>query len=545
MRGKRLLFWCLACVAVGATFAWILYVPYKPERVLSAIPQESTFVSLHANLAGELPALLENRVVTGTLSAAGTSATELSGLVTNRDTRVWLQRLAGDKTAIAYVPSLGSTRKPAWVCASWIGNQSQILRWKVTLFHPRNFKPVAFEYGRTIYNVRMRLENPRQCVSVALLEGILVACLSEDPTAARYLVQTFDRQYGRRPFTPSTQALGTGSFPSSDRPHQGWLRLPGSPLPDQPANSTLLCDARCPDRDHLELRLAIPGSLPDASADTGNATARTLSALLGNSPDCTWVMPASWLRAVIFNSQAMPLWVESLNPLMDSNRTNALAFAAILNREHCGRIRGPISDTLTPFLKGLRVPTLVFAIQATDSKEAASRIMKTLDRLNSRYGLGLIPHNLQTAAGGLTLIEETRRNLYGRFEPDERIAWTFRDGWLIVFSNAAVLKRRLATPADDASLSLPAWKTLLEPADSAAWFNIPRTTRLFKDAIAAITLSLVFRNPEGTRETRAKLDVAGQWMSRLADLGEAATTIRATNGWVMIELDAAAAVSSH
>lgn len=544
MKIKRAIFWSLVFASALAVLARILHVPYRPDLVLSAIPQDASFVTLHSRLARELPVLLENRVVTGAMASAGVPVADLHGLCTNRASKAWLTKLAGDQTTVAYVPSFGPSRRPAWVFASWIGNQSQILRWKVALFHPKDFRPVAVEYGRTIYNVRMRNQDPKRRLSVALVEGILVGCLSEDPAAARYLVQTFDRQYGRTSFAATVQALPFGSIPSPDSPHRGWLRLSRLPLGRQDTGVTLLCDARCPDTDHLELRLAAPGALPDHAANFGSGAAAPLANLLGDAPDCALVMPVSWLKTLVSNAQPTPLWIEALEPMYGSDVTNALAFAAILDRSHCGRIRGPISDSLTPFLKGLRVPTLVLGIQAKDETDASRRLMQTLDTLNTRFGIGLIPHNIQAPGGNITLIEETRKNLYGRFEPDERVAWMFRDGWVFLFSNAAVLKRRLASPSGANSADPDPWEVLNTKADAMAWLNVNHTSRLFKDAFSAITLSLLFRNPDGTRETRARLDAAGTWMERLGSLGQASGVIRSTNGWVTLELKASAAPSS-
>lgn len=541
MKIKRAIFWSLVFASALAVLARILHVPYRPDLVLSAIPQDASFVSLHSRLSRELPVLLKNRVATGAIASAGVPVADLYSMCTNKASRAWFTKLANDQTAIAYVPSLGPNRRPAWVFTSWIGNQSQILRWKVTLFHPKDFRPVALEYGRTIYNVRIRNQDPSQRLSVALVEGILVGCLSEDPTAARYLVQTFDRQYGRRSFAATVQPLQSGSIPDPARPHHAWLRLSSLPLGKQDAGVTILCDARCLDSDHMELRLAAPGTLPDHDSNIAKTAAAPLANLLGEAPDCALMMPANWLKALASNAQPTALWIEALEPMYGSDVTNALVFAAILDRNHCGRIRGPISDSLTPFLKGLRVPTLVLGIQATDAMDASRRLMQTLDTLNARFGLGLIPHNIQATGETITLIEETRKNLYGRFEPDERVAWMFRDGWVILFSNAAVLKRRLTAPPSETSPSSIRWDILTTNAEAMAWLNVNHTSRLLKDAISAITLSLLFRNPDGTRETRAKLDTAGKWMARFESVGQASSVVRSTNGWIILELDASSA----
>lgn len=538
MRVRRIAFWSVLLIAIAACVAWVLYVPYKPESVLAAIPAEADFVSVHRNLAAGLPLLLENGVAHGMGSAAGFSVQQLAGVSSNQVAMTWIRRLARDSTAIAYVPALGRSQAPAWVFASWIGNQSQKLRWKVFWFHPRILRTTAAEYGRTVYAVRMRTGDPRQQLSVAVVEGVLVGCLSEDPTAARYLVQTFDRQFGRRSLAADPGFRAAGLRVATDQVHRGWIRVRRNPLAAGSTPSILACELHLPDRNHLQARFSLPGSLPRIA---GRAADPFPAGFLGAAPDCALVLPASWINAFLPDSPAVPLWVTTLQPLLANNATNAMVFAAILNRAHCGRIRGPLGDSLTPFLKGLRVPTLVVGLQVQDAGEASRRVMESLDCINSRYGLGLIPHPVGASGTTITLIEESRKNLYGRFEPDERVAWTFRDGWMIFGSNASMLKQLLSvSSAATNTASAPAVVfPALAPggtADASLWLNTPETSRLFKDAISAVTLSLLIRNPEGTQETRRRLDTAKLWIDRIQYLGAASAVVRQQDDRVQVEI---------
>jgi len=532
--GRRAIFSGILIVALLAALLRVLHVPYKPERVLAAIPAEATFVSLHRDLASECPRLVDNSVFQALLSASGASTQEVSALASNRASRTWLHRLAKDTTAIAYVPSLGPSRAPAWVFSSWVGNQSQKLRWKVFWFHPSLIRRMAEEYGRTIYTVRLRMANPRQQLSVALVEGVVVGCLSEDPVAARYLVQTFDRQYGRKSVLTEPAIQAASLRPSPDRPHQAWFRMSHTPLPPRNVPALLACQASIPDRNRMAFEIALPGALPRTTASS-RGTAPAL--LLGEASDLVLTLPTAWLRSLLLDSPSVPPWMESLQPLIDAPPSNSMAFAAILNRNHCGRIRGPLGDSLTPFLKGLRVPTVMMGFQVPDAQDAARRVGQCLDRLNSRHGLGLIPHPVPASEGTITLIEESRKNLYGRFEPDERVAWVFRDGWLIFASNASVLKQRIANalPSGSAIRQANAWQAMMDPQtgiDASVWCSTPATSRLLKDAISAVTISLLFRNPEGTQQVRHRLDTARSWAERVQGIGEVHVAIRQSGGWI-------------
>jgi hypothetical protein len=545
---RRIVFWSILSAAMVAGCWWVLYIPYKPDSVLSAIPAEATVVSIHNNLSSELDPLLENHLVRNALVSAGVKDTDLSSLLSNKTTRAWINRLAGDRTVIAYVPALGYQQKPAWVFATWIGNHSQRFRWKIFWFRPKTIRQSATEYGRIVYEVRTRLSNPKEKLSLSLTEGVLVGCLSEDPAAARYLVQTFDHQYGRASIVSDGTLSSASLLASSGTPHRGWIRTPRRWIPFHEGSPLIAYTASVKDNSRLELSLAASGDLPLAGDMAQNTTLAPLLQTLGTSPDAALVMPISWIKALMPDPQTLPLWVEIIQPLVETNATPSLGFISILNRDHGGRIRGPLGSSLTPFLKGLRVPSLILGIQVSDEQDAARRIALILDQLNSRYGLGLIPHPIQTPDGAITLIEESRKNLYGKFEPDERIAWTHKQGWMFLASNAAILKRLMANaslPAGkslaDARPSKPAyayapWMTSKTPTGASLWIDTESTGKLIKDAISAVTISLMVRNADGTQETRRKLEVARQWMEKLQGINEITITTRSTNGVVNVDL---------
>lgn len=548
MKLQRILFWSILSAAIVAGSWWVLYVPYKPDSVLSAIPAEATVVSIHNNLSSEVEPLLENHLVRNALASAGVKESDLSSLISNKTTRAWINRLAGDRTVIAYVPALGYQQKPAWVVATWIGNHSQRFRWKIFWFRPKAIRQSATEYGRIIYEVRTRLSNPKDKLSLSLTEGVLVGCLSEDPTAARYLVQTFDHQYGRASIVSDGTFSSASALAASGARHWGWIRTPRRWIPFHEGSPLIAYTASVKDNSRLELSLATPGDLPLAGDMSQNTTLAPLLQTLGTSPDAALVMPISWIKTLMPDTQTLPLWVDIIQPLVETNATPSLGFISILNRDHCGRIRGPLGSSLTPFLKGLRVPSLILGIQVSDEQDATRRIALILDQLNSRYGLGLIPHPVQTPDGSITLIEESRKNLYGKFEPDERIAWTYRQGWMFLASNAAILKRLMANASAPAGKSLadnrapkPAysyapWMTAKTPTEASLWIDAESTGKLVKDAISAVTISLMVRNAEGTQETRRKLEVARQWVEKLQGISEITMTTRTTHGVVNVDL---------
>lgn len=540
MKLRCLLFWTTLVVAILAGSWWVLYVPYKPDSIMMAIPSDASFVSLHSNLAPELPSLLENRLLQDMLIGAGIKESDFAEFASNRVARAWISRLARDRTVIAYVPALGYQQKPAWIIASWIGNESRKLRWKLFWFRPKMFHQTATEYGRTIYGLRIRLANANNRISIALVDGAVLGCLSEDPTAARYLVQAFDRQFGRTSIvSDGTFAQATSLLPP-DKPHWGWVKLPRGLLPLRDTRSLVVYGASARSHSNIDVWLALKGALPRTTDIAQNPGTAPLLQTLGTSPDCMLLMPVSWLQTVIPDQQLLPLWANSIMPLFATNSTPSLAFVSILNREYSGRIRGPLGGTMAQFVKGLRVPTILLGVQVQDAEDASRRISSILDRLNSRYGLGLIAHPVHTPNLDVTIIEESHKNIYKKFEPDERVAWAYSRGWMFLASNAAILKRLMAaatsaeaSPADPRSASSPPCAiltTTATPADASLWINAASTGQLIKDAVSAAMIALMVSDSDGSQTTREKLETVKQWAERAQAIRDISASANASNG---------------
>ncbi|MEI6149223.1 MAG: hypothetical protein WCS01_09030, partial [bacterium] len=225
---RKFLFWLLLSVFLVLGFWWISFVPYRPGAVFSAIPEGATFVSSHRNLAGELSSVTSHPAARAILMSAGIREEQWSNLASNRETRAWIQRLASKETVLAYVPSLGFQRKPAWIFASWIGGESQSLQWKLRLFNISGLRPVRVDLGRTIWMAHAGFLQPGEHLSLALTEGMVLGCVSSDPAGVRWLLETSDG-YPTRPSVVTSGILTAArALVPTDRPHWGWCNLPVS-----------------------------------------------------------------------------------------------------------------------------------------------------------------------------------------------------------------------------------------------------------------------------------------------------------------------------
>ena len=542
---RRRVFWALLIAFVILFVGWMAYVPYDPERVFEAIPATATLVSVHRGLAAEWPALVRNPAITNLLGAAGVKADDVSKLATDSETFSWIRKLAGRDTVFAYVPSLGYQDRPGWVFASWIGGRESLkLRLQLLFARSADFCPFRVEGGRTVYLTSAKFSQPGQRLSLALVDGLVVGCVSLYPLGARALLETGDRY----PWKPSlktsgqlarARALLPGELPS----HWGWCIMPGAAEGDGAAADVLAYTLDLTGDHRIALHAAAVGTLPGTAGSLTASRLVPVARLLGDSPDVIAVLPLATVSSALLRSEA-PLWAEPVRTLLATATAppGALAFVALLNPAHSSRIRGPLGATLGALTKGLKVPTLVAGFQVTSAEEIDARLDTVLNQLNARYGSNLAHTPALGEDGSVTLIQETKSGFYFQFEPDERIACTLSDGWLFICSNAAILKKRLAArePAGAPASSPPAWSEAATrtPSGAAAWLNLKAAGKSIRDAAATATLLAIATDGPNSKQAdwRSTLAVwreAGEWLQSF-DQGTVATVT--SNGITRIDI---------
>lgn len=525
----KILFWLFLVVFVVLGFWWLGYTPHRPDAVFSAIPANATFVTVHKNLAQELTTLTGNPATRDLLISSGIKEEDLNSLCSNRQTQAWIRRLASKETVLAYVPALGYQQKPAWVVASWIGGESQRLRWQMRWFKSSDLRPVTLEYGRKIWITSTEFPQPEQRLSLALADGMLLGCVSEDSTAVRYLLETSDAYPSRPSVLSSGSLMDARTLAPTNRLHWGWFnqRLDRDINRFSPTmigfGVIFLTDGR------IDLSLVGNQSLPDAKALSGHSDYAGLKGFLGASPDLVTVLPLGWTRPLLMQTTS-PLWAEAVSELTDTqgSPTNALAFLALLNRDHSGRIRGALGKSVAMLVgKGLRVPTLMVGLQLNDQREASARINRMVAVINARYGSSLEAHTVTMGEREVTLIAESRNNFYGKFEPSEQVACTVVDKWLILSSNAAILRRLLEKDATKAESGT--WSEKADPTASAyAWGDLNHLGKTTKEALAVAQLALMAGNSRNSTNTQPILEVAREWVERAQLLKQVSISMKST-----------------
>ena len=539
---RRILFWMLLALFVALVAWWTLYVPYRPDRLYDAIPANATFVSVHQNLAGRWPAFVQNPLVRSVAVSAGVESKALDQFATDPVSRKWLERLASRDVVVAYVPSIGYSGRPAWVMASWIGGYSQRLRWLFSWGSVPDVRRVNSDGTRSIWLVHGTLFRGTTQLSLALREGILLAAVSDDATAVRYLIEASDRS----PLVPSARSSHQldqvrALWPAEMTTDRGWVNLGGLRArgPELLAYAWALKPGG-----GMQAVLRAAYELPPAP-DVPVAAAGSPGRLAGDLSQAVVLLPWSHVRAFLPPPEAS-FWVEAVDELVKgaaADRGPGHVLVGVVGGEYSGRIRSLLGGATLGLIKGLKVPGLVAAVPVADAEQARQAMLSALDKLNAKYQLGLIPRPVADFnAGAITAIEGTRGGFYGRFEPDEQIAYTVTNGWLLLASNAGSLKHLLAKAADkDAAGTAPggAWKDVgaVPGANAYGWVDLTAFSGTLRESIAAVSLALLVKSGPETKVLRQNLAEVRAWVETVQPMKHGALWLTSNGAVTDVRID--------
>lgn len=508
MKNRRFIFWSLLALVLGATIWWILYVPYHPDRVFTAIPANASVISVHENLAGEWDQVFTNPLLRKALAEAGVADTNVAELADDRDIRSWTERLASDRSVIAYVPSLGTTHSPAIVAASWIGNQSRLLRWQVAFIRSRDLVPVKLDEGRiTVWLTRTKFGKTGMKLSLALSEGLVLACISTDPVGVRALLESAEHFPNHRSIADTGHHATARALLSGSPRHWGWIETSHSPLAFR-----LDLEAQ-----RLALDAVGPSPLPAAPPLNSISAMKDASDLLATTSDLAVILPARWIPALI-PTEGSPLCLAIAREWTDTTNlpADALALIALLDGKHHGRLKGPLPSAARALAgKGVKTPTLLVGLNIPNSDDGESRMRHLIEQVNSRYGLALATRRDESgSAPRLTAIESVSGGIYGQFKNDEQLAYSVSGKWLILGSNAGALRHLLSEP----KVSQPRW----DSGASCALFrgNLDGIGSTLRNALGVAKLATMMDSSEKSKQTLALLDQAETGTAVLRSLGQ-------------------------
>ena len=490
--------------------AWLLYVPYHPEHLLRAIPANAQILTTHENLAARWPAILQNPVLQSVAMSVGVQTTALNTLATDPETLQWVRRLASRNTTLAYVPRLGAGGRPCWMFASWLGGDSQWLRLQLSWFPPRGFERHTPHNGVPYWTVRDPGLRPGTQIAMAFVEGMVIACIGDDPTAILDLLDTHD---GLLPSLAITRGAKLSDYwcLNPTAPDHSWIDT--SAFIRRTTNApplTLSLSAVEPRYLEGDLCGAVP--LPAAKTSAKPMDPAELVKLAGDLPLAA-ILIRTESALPLLTAQFGPEWPSIAELALRAQGTDRVALF-MMGGEYGGR------------LYGFRIPALVIACPVRKGEAMAGLMNGLLDQLNVKHAWGLIPREIKVGNRSFYSIEGTAPNAFSALPPDERPAYAVCDNWFLLASSqrtlAALLERYDRSESDNEAHN-SRWAHGLELARGGAygWVDFARARDELRLIIAGYSLKLMFENPQRSAAQRAQLNAYRAWLDALAPLGEA------------------------
>lgn len=428
--GRRQLMIVLLAMAFAlGTFFWIFTFPFHPLRVLRVVPPGAAVVSWHMKPTGHVDAVLRSAPAAILLAAGEVPSADAAAAVSDPGVQSLLERLAGTGVALAFAPEYGVEHAPALFLGSWVGG--------VTTHLARGgWLDRSFE-GFTVYRIgRDRvwsgsfpdLPAGMQQVSFAVYEGVLAGCASTDPFGAYPLLQAL-RRHG--PLSPLAAPL------AEYREGAGHVRARQA---DEAGNAAIWAgafdvqaDGRLSGRFVLEETQGRPPWFAGFADEQPPSGLRALCPLPEDLPAAIVAMPLA--RGLLAGGEWLaPGGRERV--LLD-----VLAGMAARGGGLCAWVSG---GDYSGRLMRLKVPCAGFAMQVNAETRVDVAAMRLADTLNSLYGSGLLAVPDRTHAG-IRILQPVKDNGGLSFlGADERPALAIIDGWLVVMSNVAVLRRVLS-----------------------------------------------------------------------------------------------------
>lgn len=523
MNIRRIIFWPLVLL-FAAWIGWsCLYFPFDRERLYHPIPGNAMFVSEHRDLARRWDGIGRDVLTASLTQFIGVQGRRADRVLQDPQLAWMIRNIARSDTVIAYVPNLIYSGSPAWIFSTWVGARGLLLRTELSNGLITGFRNELLEGGRRAWRLEQPLTKDGWCLSLAVVEGVMVGYIGPDPGGIRVLIDRIERKTALLPelrmwFKPDSSPDGFSQdfWNANDR---GWLRWytreHGAPV------QRWVRFAMKPG-EGLGTEVWVRGK-PGFTLPAGGAGAqgrdpvseRAMQELLRDAPamalGLSKVAAEAWLR-----DAPLPRPVRMAIELVQADTiTNAPLVVAMCTTNFSGR------------MMGLRVPTLVAMtplVQVTNLQAWAS---EKLDRVNARHGTSLIAAAAADDAVSLVL-DDVGSGPLGKLQAGEKPGIALRGGWLIFASNFEVLERMrtLEPPADPMAASL--LPQVLEGAKSGACFTaaLPATHDVLIKALAVYDL-MNYGQGVSRPPWRDAMDRAVAWLEAAAPLRTVTVELKA------------------
>ncbi len=487
-------------IAMGSVW-WTFHEPYQPQRILRALPVNSTVYVRGENLAGLWEDLLQHPAAGVAAVMNGAPESAPAQLASDRITRRWVDRLLSRAAAVAFTPAYGELSEPAWIMVAWGGPESVRLRLLLTIFGSPGLERKPMYHGRNVWQVGpVKPNQPRLMFSIA--EGLVVATFGRDPSAIHHALDSLDQ------LEPSLAGDRNGFREEVETwagaaPLHGYAWLPNRATRG-PLGFRLIRDGKA--SFGLDLRVAVPSAetTPPAAARAPEG----LDLLLGDLPVALASAPPE--VAVDLLGLAWPgAFSEIFGRLVKANRGGSSTL---------GLVGGEASGALS----GKRMPLLFFSAPIPDAQHGLTSVTQALEDVRNRFGVTFVLEPDDAEPGVLFSLNENGTTAFERFSGDDRLAVALEDKRLVFASNLGALRyllQRLDTPAAAYEKTKARWahEYAREPHAGRGWVDLARSARLMEEYLDLQAAILTMQNPSDLDlrlghldRTRAAWDVAAR-----------------------------------
>jgi hypothetical protein len=498
---KRIVFWLLLLMSLAACVCWIFTFPYRPERLYSLIPEEATLVTDHEALAGRWSEVARCPTLRALLIAAG-GANAQAGSAVSLDTpavRRLVSRFCPRRTLFAVIPP-GPSGASGWMLATWAGRQAQYLRLGLMDRQLSGVTCVRLG-GDKLWQWQGRGLPEGQTVSVAVYEGVIIACLSHDPMAAARLRVRAARAALPAPWLVAPPEGWGASFDAArDR---AWVRTDSGTPPWR-----VVLDAV--NAEGCRGSIAVPKPMPPGRALTTDGLTSAAGLPIPPGTVALGAMSAGDAAAWVSRSPLPPAVKEAVRGVTKRHvRVDAPVFAWVASGDWSGRVMS------------LRVPSIFLAVPVTDAAAAIADATNVIDRLNAGLRTSYLPRDMEVEGQAVTVFASARQDPGDVVPPLEKLGMAPFGAWVVFCSNAQTLGRALSAVGEEPPHPAVAALAAAPPGTGAAvWVDTSPAADAARNLKAVYELWVMLSNPPKPPFSRAELAHVEPWLSRLAPLGE-------------------------
>ncbi len=532
LRGKRIvirvLFWLLLFVFIVTGIWWTLYLPYDEEALYRAIPPDSVVVSEHDNLSIRWKAFLRNKTIRNLLFSIDGVNVNPDALINDKGADWLFSHFAMRKTLFAFVPGLGSGNKPALIFSSWAGGNIQYLKRGFVARQIRELKKHSFKNGDVIWTVSARyLHSGGMSLSVAVYDGVLLGCFSDDPQAVRYLL---GRMRGRiaKPFNPfNNRMVGfSGKYMTDKVWVSKWLSKSYSGYNDIFAGIYNLTADDISAGIYLENSDSI---MPASSMTDINMPLvfKDISSILKVRPDLLCVSGLQNLKR-IDDFPVVDSFVQAVKPYVSGIESNAPVFMALFGGSVSGRIMG------------LRVPTLLVGMRVNNPDIVMKNINNIMDKINYSTGVGVIPNRMTIAGKNVVGINSTRGGIYNSISVEQRPAIGVSGKWLFIAGNAKAFGNIVAV-SPRKSITTVLWPVWLSAGNNGksvfyVWADPRMAGQSIRNMLGIWSLALSVGHDPNKKEKKRNIKQVSNIIAMLQGVGDSTVWLRKVGHGIILDV---------